>query len=363
MWMNGSRSAQVDAGERAADREALALEAARRGGDRADRAVGGGGSAAGMRGRARTSSTVTAGMSPPTSGRRAAIPGPLPGRDHLGESVARMTDRVEGTAGSVPDLVAVVLAAGAGTRLRPLTDVRPKALCTVGGRPLLDLALERVAPHVGRTAVNAHHHADQLCAALAGRDVHVEVESPRRSARPGRWATCAAGWTAPLCCSPTRTRTTRSRRWSPGSSTAGTASGPGCSASPAACPACSAASGTSAARCCPGGRSATWHPEPSGLYEVSWRALHAAGRLDLWVPPGLLAVDCGTPADYLRANLVASGGSRRRARGRRPGRAGPLGGLGGGAGRPRGAPGGRGPRSRGHAAAAGADGPGDTSAG
>ena len=49
-------------------------------------------------------------------------------------------------------------------------------------------------------------------------------------------------------------------------------------------------------------------PEPSGLYEVSWRALHAQGRLDL-VVTDLPAVDCGTPADYLRANLLASGGA------------------------------------------------------
>ena len=48
-------------------------------------------------------------------------------------------------------------------------------------------------------------------------------------------------------------------------------------------------------------------PEPAGLYEVSWRDLHAKGRLDL-VTVDLDAVDCGTPADYLRANLAASGG-------------------------------------------------------
>ena len=39
-------------------------------------------------------------------------------------------------------LAAVVLAAGAGTRLAPLTSVRPKALCPVGDRPLLDAALD-----------------------------------------------------------------------------------------------------------------------------------------------------------------------------------------------------------------------------
>ena len=47
--------------------------------------------------------------------------------------------------------------------------------------------------------------------------------------------------------------------------------------------------------------------EPSGLYEVSWRREAAAGRLDL-VTHGGTFVDCGTPADYLRANLLASGG-------------------------------------------------------
>ena len=76
------------------------------------------------------------------------------------------------------DLVGVVLAAGAGTRLRPLTDVRPKPLCTVGGRTLLDLALERLAPHVRPTAVNAHHLADQVRDAVADRDLHLSVERP-----------------------------------------------------------------------------------------------------------------------------------------------------------------------------------------
>jgi hypothetical protein len=56
---------------------------------------------------------------------------------------------------------------------------------------------------------------------------------------------------------------------------------------------------------------------PSGLYEVVWREEDAAGRLDLAVVggpgdgrgDGPVAVDCGTPADYLRANLLASGGA------------------------------------------------------
>jgi NDP-sugar pyrophosphorylase family protein len=47
--------------------------------------------------------------------------------------------------------------------------------------------------------------------------------------------------------------------------------------------------------------------EPSGLYEVLWKQQEAEGRLDLVAYSGK-AIDCGTPADYLEANLHASGG-------------------------------------------------------
>src|SRR5439155_3371852 len=72
-------------------------------------------------------------------------------------------------------LAGVVLAAGAGTRLRPLTTLRPKALCPVGTVPLLDLALARLAPLTGGLpadlAVNAHEHAfaPAVAAHVAGR--------------------------------------------------------------------------------------------------------------------------------------------------------------------------------------------------
>jgi hypothetical protein len=77
----------------------------------------------------------------------------------------------------VSGLVGVVLAAGAGTRLRPLTELLPKALCPVDGVPLVDRAIERVTPHVDALAVNAHHHAQRLADHVRDR-AYVSVEAP-----------------------------------------------------------------------------------------------------------------------------------------------------------------------------------------
>jgi NDP-sugar pyrophosphorylase family protein len=58
---------------------------------------------------------------------------------------------------------AMILAAGLGTRLRPLTDDRPKALVEVAGRTLLEITLTRLRDlGIHEVIVNAHHFADMV---------------------------------------------------------------------------------------------------------------------------------------------------------------------------------------------------------
>ena len=65
---------------------------------------------------------------------------------------------------------AMVLAAGLGTRMRPLTDGTPKPLLRLGGRTLLDHVLDRLeAAGAERVVVNAHYLAGQVVAACAAR--------------------------------------------------------------------------------------------------------------------------------------------------------------------------------------------------
>ena len=77
----------------------------------------------------------------------------------------------------------IILAAGEGRRLRPLTELLPKALCPVGNVPLLDRALARLAglglTTPGTVAVNAAYLAGQVVAHVGDR-----AHLVRRTRRP-----------------------------------------------------------------------------------------------------------------------------------------------------------------------------------
>ncbi len=195
----------------------------------------------------------------------------------------------------------MVLAAGLGRRLRPLTLVRPKALCPVGNVPLVDLALERLAPVGEDLAVNVHHHREAMEAHLDGR-VHLSIEDREPLGTAGAvgqlrdWLDGRAAavvnvdaW-CPTSVAPllegwdgerTRVLVAGSTRLLPGSLVAGAL--------------------------LPWSVAQALEPVPSGLWETCWRDADASGRLEVLPLDGPF-VDCGTPGRYLEANLAASGG-------------------------------------------------------
>lgn len=198
-------------------------------------------------------------------------------------------------------LAGIVLAAGAGTRLAPLTRYRPKPLCPVGDTTLLDAALGRVGAVVEHVAVNAHHHAEQVVAHVAGRAfVSVEPVEALGTAggvahlRPwldGRPALVVNGdtWTSiplgPLV-----------EGWD-GSTVRLLVRGADVLGPGAAIVGC----------VLPAAEVATLPDAPAGLYEVCWRPAQEAGRLEVVRADGPF-VACDRLVDYLAANLLWSGG-------------------------------------------------------
>ncbi|MEV4482165.1 nucleotidyltransferase family protein [Micromonospora coxensis] len=214
-------------------------------------------------------------------------------------------------------MCAVVLAAGEGTRLRPLTARVPKALCPVGNVPLLDRALARLAglglAGPGRVAVNACYLADQVVAHVGDR-AHLSVE-------PGDPLGTAGGLG-------------NLRDWIDGRGVLvgnadayladpHAAPGPDVAAlldgwdghgvrllgQPAADP---AAPGTFAGHVFTGFSLLPWRlvrelpPTFGDLVRTVWRPAEAAGALEVVAYPGTF-YDTGTPGDYLAANLHAAG--------------------------------------------------------
>ncbi|MGA4730031.1 nucleotidyltransferase family protein [Micromonospora taraxaci] len=221
-------------------------------------------------------------------------------------------------AGVPAELCAVVLAAGEGTRLRPLTERVPKALCPVGNVPLLDRALARLAglglTGPDRVAVNACYLGDQVVAHVGDRaHLSVEVGDPLGT----------AGGVANL------------RDWIDGRpvlvgnadaylADPAAAPGPDVAAlldgwdghtvrllgQPAANP---TAPGTFDGHCFTGFSLLPWRlvrdlpVVVSDLVRVLWRPAEAADALEVVPYPGTF-FDTGTPADYLAANLHAAAG-------------------------------------------------------
>lgn len=200
---------------------------------------------------------------------------------------------------------AVVLAAGSGARLRPLTAVLPKALCPVANVALVDRALARARAVTAAVAVNVHHGRALMEAHLHGSGVHVSVEEPVAlgtagalgNLRPwiaGRpvlvvnvdaWhgadlSRFAAGWDGER----PRLLAVRDRRLATWGDRA-----------------------YAGAALLPWRQIQLFEAVPSGLWEVSWRGLAPHADLELVDHDGPF-LDCGTPASYLAANLAESGG-------------------------------------------------------
>lgn len=71
---------------------------------------------------------------------------------------------------------AMILAAGMGNRMRPLTDERPKPMVEIKGKPMIDYALEQLAAHgIQKCVVNTHYKADVLHNHLKAKQLPFEL--------------------------------------------------------------------------------------------------------------------------------------------------------------------------------------------
>ncbi|MEV5766377.1 sugar phosphate nucleotidyltransferase [Micromonospora sp. NPDC052213] len=230
--------------------------------------------------------------------------------------MAATADRAHAAAVPV-DVCAVVLAAGEGTRLRPLTERLPKALCPVGNVPLLDRALDRLAGLglVGpaRVAVNACYLGAQVVAHVGDR-AHLSVEPGAPLGTAGGVANLrdwiagrgvlvgnADAYLADPARPPGPDVAALLRDWDGDSVRL--------LGQPAADP---RAPGTFDGHVFTGFSLLPWRlvrelPVTFGdLVRAVWRPAEAAGALTVVPYPGTF-YDTGTPADYLAANLHAAG--------------------------------------------------------
>lgn len=209
------------------------------------------------------------------------------------------------TPSSGGSIAAVILAAGAGTRLRPLTTILPKALCPVGHLPLVDYALDHARRVTSDVAVNVHHGREAMVERLDGR-AHLSIEMPEPLGTAGalgklrEWiagrdllVVNADGWHRDLDIGAfvmswdrERIRLMTVEDLEHGD--------------------------FGSLRHCgvalmPWSDVSSLEATPSGLFDASWGPADAVGRLELVVDEhGFF--DCGTLREYHAANMAASGG-------------------------------------------------------
>ncbi len=248
-------------------------------------------------------------------------------------------------------MVALVLAAGSGSRLAPLTFELPKPLCPVGGQPLLDLALQRLdesgldegLDEIADVVVNVHHRALDIIS-------HLQPSSTAVSGADRRWALAgvlgqsSASVGAPAVDPPAVDVPVRVQRrlwvshereralgtagaianirpWLDGRGVLALNADTWTSASLASLVAgwdgitprvlvvgdSFGPAAKVAGALVPWADVLTLPDTPSGLYEHCWAGHARSGNLEV-VTSEAGFVDCGSPADYLRANLAATAG-------------------------------------------------------
>jgi NDP-sugar pyrophosphorylase family protein len=213
---------------------------------------------------------------------------------------------------ALDEVCAVVLAAGLGTRLRPLTMLRPKALVPVGNTALLDRALARLSA-VGlagpnRVVVNAHWLPGQVVEHVAGR-AHLSLEDEPLGTAGAlgnlrRWidgraalvlnADAYVAVDAPYDVAALLERWDGRRVRMHGVK--------------AGLPDPFHGYNFAGASLLPAADMAALPDRPRELARTTWRPAEQSNRLDVIALRGLF-LDCGTPADYLAANLHAAGGA------------------------------------------------------
>lgn len=218
------------------------------------------------------------------------------------------------------ELCGIVLAAGEGQRLRPLTEVVPKALCPVGNVPLLDLALARFAGlglhGPDRVAVNACWLGEQVRDHVTGR-AHVSVEPGPAPLGTAGGLAYLRGWIAgrPVLVGNADAYLSVAGAWraDPAAGVAALLDGwDGDTVRLLGVPARAGDHHFGGYRFAglsllPWRWVAALPDGPSEAVGRIWRPAEAAGELTVVAYPGTF-IDTGTPADYLAANLHAAGG-------------------------------------------------------